>query len=368
MAKQMKRSSLFMSVKKMIEHSKKQVSITVNAELTSLYWNIGTRINQDILNNNRAEYGKQVVEKLAFQLTEQYGKGWGEKQLRQCMQFATAFPDEKILYALRIELTWTHIRSLIYMEDPLKQAFYIEMCRVENWSSRQLQDRIQSMLYERTGISKKPKETIKKDLDSLKKEQQVNPDLIFRDPYILDFLGLKDTYSEKDIEVSIITQLQHFITEIGSDFAFVGRQKRITIDRRDYYIDLLFFHRRLKCLVAIDLKIGVFEAGYKGQMELYLKYLEKHEKREGEQTPIGLILCTGKNKEHIELLQLDKSNIKIAEYLTALPPKQLLRKKLQQAVAVARQAHPPKKEINAKSAQPRSRPSKNGRKGSMGKK
>ena len=208
---------------------------------------------------------------------------------------------------------------------------------MEKWSSRQLQDRIQSMLYERTAISKKPEQTIKNDLELLKTEQKLSPELVFRDPYFLDFLGLADTYSERDLETSILAELQHFIIEMGSDFAFMARQKRIIIDNRDYYIDLLFYHRRLKCLVAIDLKIGEFEAAYKGQMELYLRYLEKYEQVEGENTPIGLILCTGKNEEHIELLRLNKSNIRVADYLTILPPKKLLQEKLHKAVEIAQQ-------------------------------
>lgn len=228
----------------------------------------------------------------------------------------------------------THI---IYIEDPLKREFYIEMCKLEKWSVRVFQERIQSMLYERTAISKKPEDTILNDLASLKKKQQISPDLVFRDPYFLDFLGLADTYSEKDLETSIIVELQRFIIEMGSDFAFMARQKRITIDNRDYYIDLLFYHRRLKCLVAIDLKIGEFEAGFKGQMELYLRFLEKHEMVVGENTPIGLILCTGKNEEHIELLQLDKSNIRVADYLTALPSQKLLKEKLHNALEIAQQ-------------------------------
>lgn len=193
------------------------------------------------------------------------------------------------------------------------------------------------MLYERTAISRKPEETIKHDLELLRTEKKVNPDLVFRDPYLLDFLGLSDSYSEKDLESAILVELQKFIIEIGSDFAFMARQKRIIIDNKDFYIDLLFYHRRLKCLVAIDLKIGDFEAGYKGQMELYLRYLEKYEMVEGENTPIGLILCTGKNKEHIELLQLDESNIRVAEYYTVLPDMKLLEAKLHQAILLAKQ-------------------------------
>lgn len=330
-------TEVFTDIALLIEQSRQNVATTVNAEITLLYWNIGGRINKEILKNTRAEYGKQVIANLSNDLIHQYGKGWGEKQLRQCMQLAMVFPDEQIVYALRIQLSWTHIRSLIYMENPVKRDFYIEMCKLERWSSRQLQERIQSMLFERTAISKKPEQTIQNDLELLKKQKKVSPDMVFRDPYFLDFLGLSDAYSEKDLETSIIVELQRFISEMGSDFAFMARQKRISIDDRDYYIDLVFFHRRLKCLVAIDLKIGEFEAGFKGQMELYLRYLEKHEQLEGENTPIGLILCTGKSEEHVELLQLDKSNIRVADYLTVLPSPKLLREKLHKAVEIARQ-------------------------------
>lgn len=193
------------------------------------------------------------------------------------------------------------------------------------------------MLYERTAISKKPEETISNDLNLLRDQQKLNPDLVFRDPYFLDFLGLKDAYSEKDLETSIIVELQKFIIELGSDFAFMARQKRITIDNSDYFIDLLFYHRRLRCLVAIDLKMGAFEAGFKGQMELYLRFLEKYEKADGENAPIGLILCSGKNKEHVELMQLGESNIRVADYLTALPSQEILQEKLHKAVEIARQ-------------------------------
>ena len=223
------------------------------------------------------------------------------------------------------------------MDDPLKREFYIEICRLEKWSVRTFRERIKSMLYERTAISKKPEETIKNDLQLLRDTQQITPDVVFRDPYFLDFLGLKDSYSEKDLETAILAELQRFIIELGHDFAFLARQKRIIIDNRDYRIDLLFYHRRLKGLVAIDLKIGEFDAAYKGEMELYLSYLKKHETIEGENPPIGLILCTGKNPEHIELMHLEQSNIKVAEYLTILPPKALLIEKLRRAVEIARQ-------------------------------
>jgi predicted nuclease of restriction endonuclease-like (RecB) superfamily len=192
------------------------------------------------------------------------------------------------------------------------------------------------MLFERTAISKKPEEIIQNELTILATNHTLSDNLVFRDPYLLEFLGLHDTYSEKDLESSILVELQKFIVELGSDFAFMARQKRITIDHEDYYLDLLFYHRRLKCLVAVELKLGKFEATHKGQMELYLKWLEKHELIDGENPPIGLILCASKNQEHIELLQLENSNIKVAEYLVQLPDMKLLEKKLNQAISRAK--------------------------------
>ena len=329
--------ALLTQVSQLIHAARQRVALAVNAELTQLYWHIGRSISAELLQGQRAEYGKQVVAELARQLTADFGKGWSEQQLRHCMRLAEIFTDEEILSTVRRELTWSHLKALIYIDDPLKRDFYLEICRVERWSVRQLQERINSMLFERTAISKKPETTIRQDLTLLRDQDQLSPDLTFRDPYVLDFLGLSDSYSEKDLESAILAELQRFIIELGSDFAFMARQKRITIDQRDYYIDLLFYHRRLRRLVAIDLKIGEFEATYKGQMELYLRYLEKHEQMEGEATPIGLILCTGKNEEHVELLQLPQSNIRVADYLTLLPPRETLQAKLHQSIAIARQ-------------------------------
>lgn len=331
------KNNLVEEVKQLIADARQQVAISVNAEISALYWRVGQRIKTEILDNKRAEYGKSVIKNLSEVLTAEYGSGWGEKQLQHSLYAVETFPDLQIVSTLWRQLSWSHLKIIMYLDDPLKRDFYIEMCKLERWSVRILQERVKSMLYERTAISKKPEQTIQNDLDLLKNEQKLTPDLVFRDPYFLDFLGLNDTYSEKDLETAIIVELQRFITELGSDFAFMARQKRITIDNRDYYIDLLFYHRRLKRLVAIDLKIGEFEAGYKGQMELYLRYLEKYEQVEGENTPIGLILCAGKNEEHVELMQLDKSNIRVADYLTALPPQKLLQAKLHKAIEIARQ-------------------------------
>jgi len=330
-----KMDSLSEEIKSLIAQSRQNLAVKVNSTISMLYWQIGKRINEEILNEKRAEYGKQIVASLSRQLTMEYGEGWGVRHLHFCIRFSELFPDPKIVNTLCTHLSWSHFRLVFSIDDGIKRAFYIELCRIEKWSVRMFKERINSMLYERTAISKQPQETIKNDLELLKNGQKMSPELVFRDPYFLDFLGLKGSYSEKDLESAILAELQKFITEIGSDFAFLARQKRIIIDNRDYYIDLLFYHRRLKSLVVIDLKIGEFDAAFKGEMELYLGYLEKYEMREGENPPIGLILCTGKNPEHIELLQLHKSNIKVADYFTILPSKQVLLAQLHKAIAVA---------------------------------
>jgi predicted nuclease of restriction endonuclease-like (RecB) superfamily len=192
------------------------------------------------------------------------------------------------------------------------------------------------MLYERTAISRKPVQLAKQELKQLRDEDRITPDLIFRDPYLLDFLGLKDTYSEKDLEAAILRELERFLVELGTYFAFVARQKRITIDHQDYYIDLLFYHRGLRRLVAIDLKLGKFQAADKGQMELYLRWLAKHEQQPHEESPLGLILCAEKSNEHVELLELEKTGIRVAEYLTELPSQKVLQRRLHDAVRRAR--------------------------------
>jgi predicted nuclease of restriction endonuclease-like (RecB) superfamily len=328
--------NLFSDIKSLIDSSRSKVASLVNTEMTMLYWQIGKRINADILQHKRADYGKQIIVGLSKYLGKEYGSGWSEKQLRHCIRFSEVFPDIQILSTLWRELSWSHLKSIMYIDDELKRWFYIEMCKMDKWSVRTLENRIDSMLYERTAISSKGEETILQDIEALQQEAKLSPDLVFRDPYFLDFLGLHGKYSERDLETAILVELQDFIIELGADFAFLARQKRITIDHDDYYIDLLFYHRRLRCLVAIELKIGKFTAADKGQVELYLRWLEKYEKLEGENSPIGLILCTDKNEEHVELLQLDKSNIRVADYLTELPEKKLLQFKLHQSVERAR--------------------------------
>ncbi len=325
-----KQKTLFGEIRRLIEDSKRDIAQTVNASLTSLYWNIGKIISKNILLNKRAEYGKRVIQKLSNELTEEYGRGWSVKQLQHCLHFVEIFPQEAIVSTLWREFSWSHFKEIIYLKTDLQRDFYIQMCRVERWSVRQLHKKIESLLFERTAISKKPEQLAKLELQKLKSEEMLSVDLVFKDHYVLDFLDLKDTYLEKDLEDAILLKIERFILELGIGFTFVARQKRMIIDNRDFYLDLLFFHRRLKRLIAIELKIGKFKASYKGQMELYLRWLQKYETEKGEELPIGLILCSEGNSEQIELLQLGKANIKVAEYITKTLPKKLLAKKLRQ--------------------------------------
>ena len=331
-------NTLFEDVCGIINAARNRVAVYVNSEVCLTKWYVGKRIKEDVLYNQRAEYGKRIVKKLATRLTEIYGSGWSDRSLLHCIRVAYTFTEDEIVYAVRTQFSWTHIRSLMFIEDPLKRQFYMEMCRVEHWDTRTLDAKIDSQLYERTAISRKPEEQIKQELSELKDTNILNPDLVFRSSYFLDMLGLSDIFSEKDLESAIVSQMQDFICEMGTDFAFLGRQKRITVDAVDYYIDLLFYHRSLRRLVAIDLKLGKFKPEYEGQMRLYLRYLDKNDRKDGEESPIGLILCSEGNTEHIEYLMLDENSpIKVAQYYTQLPDKQLLAEKLQRAIALAKE-------------------------------
>ena len=300
LAKKSDHIPLLTDIQHLINQARQKVASVVNAELTMLYWKVGYRINIEVLKDERAEYGQSIVEDLARSLTIEYGRSFEEKNLRRMIQFAELFPDEKIVAALRRQLSWTHFKSLIPLKDPLKRDFYAEMCRIERWTTRTLEKQIKSMLFERTALSKKPEELIRHEIDALR-------------------------------------EIECFLLELGTGFSFIARQKRIQIDHRDYYIDLLFYNRRLRRICALDLKLGEFDAAYKGQMELYLRWLAKYEQEPGENPPLGIILCTGKTHEQIELLELDKSGIHVAEYITTLPSKAELQKKLHQSIEFARQ-------------------------------
>ena len=327
-------NSLFEQIKNLIEQTKNNVAIAVNSSLTMMYWHIGKLINDEILQNKRAEYGKEIVATVSQQLIKQYGKGYSYSALTRMMKFAKNI-DEKNIATLSQQLSWSHFKELIVLEDTLKIEFYTQMSIAQNWGVRTLRERIDSMLYERTALSKQPDELIKYELDNLKQEE-FSKNMILKDPYFLDFLDINDRYLEKDLEDAILRSIEQFIFELGVGFSFIERQKRIIIDGEDFKIDLLFYNRKLKRLVAIDLKIGRFKAEYKGQMELYLKWLSKYEKEEGENEPLGIILCADKKEEQIELLELEKSGIHVAQYLTVLPPKEILEAKLHQAIESAK--------------------------------
>lgn len=329
--------TLMQDLRQIVDQARIHVAATANYELTMMYWHIGERINREVLDNQRAEYGKQIVSQVATQLQSEFGKkGFETRNIRRMMQFASSFPQESIVSQLASQLTWSHFIEVLPIKDSLAREFYITFAASERWGRNQLRKEIDGMLYERTAISGKPDEFIKKELSTLRKDNVMSPDLVFKSPYFLEFTGLKGMYSEKSLEDCLVAHLEQFIIELGNGFSFVARQKRIIIDGEDFYLDLLFYHRRLHRLIAIDLKKGRFKAQYKGQMELYLRWLEENEMEPGEESPLGLLLCTEGSEEQIELLQLDKAGIKVAQYLTELPPRNVLMHQIQKSLEIAK--------------------------------
>lgn len=318
-------------IRLLIETARQGAAAAVNCELTMLYWRIGRRIHTQVLEGRRAEYGEEVVLGLAEELVKEYGNSFSVKNLRRMVQFAVTFHEELNVVSLIRHLSWTHFVALIPLKDPLQRDFYAQMASAERWSVRTLRERIGSMLYERTALSQKPGETIAQELATLRDAHRMSPSLVMRDPYILDFLGLRDTWQEGDLEAAIIREIESFLLELGAGFSFVARQKRIQVGDDDFHLDLLFYNRKLRRLVAVELKVGEFKASYKGQMELYLRWLDKHEREPQEASPLGIILCAGKKREQVELLELDKSGIHVAEYVTTLPSRAVLVERLQQA-------------------------------------
>lgn len=320
----------------MIRTARGQVAQGVNARLTLLHWEIGSRIRREVLREQRADYGAQVIDALSVRLRAEFGRGFGPRNLASMVRFAEVFPDQEILQSLIAKLGWTHFLHIIALDDPLKREFYAAMCRAEQWSTRTLAHKIQSMLYERTALSANPEELVRRELSLLREGGPVTPALVLQDPYILDFLGLADTYSERDLEAALLRDIERFLLELGTGFAFVERQKRITVDGDDYYVDLLFFHRKLRRLVVIELKLGAFRPADKGQVELYLRWLDRHERQPGEDAPIAIILCADRKQETVEYLDLERSGIHVAQYLTALPSREVLRQRFQLALATTR--------------------------------
>jgi predicted nuclease of restriction endonuclease-like (RecB) superfamily len=327
--------ALYESIKLLIERSRMQVVAQVNQTLVLTYWQVGKTIKTTLVTEDRAEYGSGIVDRLAKKLSQDYGNGFGRGNLFRMMRFYELFPNEQIVLTVSAQLSWSHFVELIRVEDELKREFYVTMCANERWSVRRLRECMNGMLFERTAIAKQPDAVIRQELEQLAKNQPMEPTLFIKDPYFLDFLDLKDNFSEKDLENAILYELERFLLELGGGFTFVGRQKRIQVGGRDYYIDLLFFHRKLRRLVLIELKLGEFLAEHKGQVELYLKWLSKYEKEVGEEEPIALILCSGKEAELVELMDLERDNIHVAEYWLQLPPKEVLQAKLRLAIAQA---------------------------------
>lgn len=325
---------LFNEIKQLIQNSVQQAAIYLNQATNNLYWSIGHYILEELKHEVYSNYGKQTLATLSQQLTQTFGKGYNYSALTRMIKVADKYPQE-MFATLSQTLSWSHFIELITIKDTTKRLFYQQMCSLEQWSVRTLRNKQDEMLYERTAIAKQPETVIINSLEKVK--QNLSPDLVFKNSYILDFLGLNSYYSEKELENAIILQLEQFILELGQGFAFLERQKRISIDGTDYYLDLLFYHRKLNRLIAIDLKLGKFKPAYKAQMELYLRYLQKHEQQTHEQAPIGLLLCSEGNTEHIELLLLGEENIRVAQYLTKLPDKKWFTNKLQKAIQLAKE-------------------------------
>ena len=247
--------SLIKDLRQIIEQARGHVAATANYELTMMYWHIGERINHEVLGNQRAEYGKQIVASVSRQLQQEYNiKGFDEKNIRRMMQFTSLFPDSQIVATVSRQLSWSHFVEVLPLKDDLQREFYLTLAASEKWSVRKLRKEIDGMLFERTAISGKPDEFIKKELSTLRDDNVMSPDLVFKSPYFLEFTGLKGMYSERDLEESLLAHLEQFIIELGNGFSFVARQKRMIIDGEDFYLDLLFYHRRLHRLIAIDLK------------------------------------------------------------------------------------------------------------------
>ncbi len=329
--------NIYEDISGLIQQKKNNVKNVVNDAMISLYWGIGKRLSEELTGEHKPEYGKHIVEEISQRLAQQYGTGFDKTSISRMIKFYEEFPEYEKVATLSQQLTWSHFVELLPIQDDLKRNFYAAMCKNENWSVRVLRERKKSMLYERTAISRLPEETIKNEIEELRDEKKMSLDMFYRDPYMLDFLGLKDTYSEKDLENTILSELEKFILEMGSDFAFLARQKHFVLDGKDYYMDLLFYHRSLRRLVLIELKLGEFEPQDKGQVELYLRWLEKYEKAEGEESPVALILCAEKSQETIELLELNNGSIHVGQYLTKMPPKELLEQKLTMAIANAKE-------------------------------
>jgi len=326
----------------LIEQARQQVAVAANSALTLLYWRVGERIRRELLVDGRAAYGEGILPTLSAKLEPDYGKGFSERNLARMIKLAAAFPAQEVIVLLAQDVSWSHFIEILPLKQPLEREYYAELCRIERWSVRTLRERIGSQLYLRTAIAKKPESVIAAELAHLRAGGQMTPDMVFRDPYMLDFLGLPEGYSERDLESAILREMERFLLELGSGFSFVARQKRISVGADDFYLDLLFYHRHLRRLVAVELKLEKFQPAHKGQMELYLRWLDKYDRAAGEESPLGLILCASADAEQVELMDLmdlDSAQIRVAQYQRQLPDAGLLQAQLHRAVQLARERH-----------------------------
>ncbi len=329
-------AGLLADLRGLIAAAHRRVATVANATHTMLCWHVGRRLLKENLLEGRAAYGKQILVTVSRELTHEYGKGFSYAEVARMIQFSQVFSDEAIVATLSQQLSWSHFHALLPIKDPLARDFYAEMCRIDRWDVRTLRKKIGGMLFQRTALSKNTQAVISSEIASLR-DGRVTPDTVFRDPYLLDFLGLKGAYSERDLETAILREIEGVLLELGSGFAFVARQKRMSVGKDDFHLDLLFFHRHLRRLIAVELKLESFQPAHAGQMEFYLRWLDKHERAPGEEAPLGLILCASADAEQVELLELDAKSIRVSEYLTELPPLKLLQARLHQAIEHARE-------------------------------
>ncbi len=318
--------ALLNEISEMIEQGRRTIAAQVNNTVILTFWRVGKRVNEVVLQNKRAEYGKQIVSTLSTQLKVKYGRSFELRNLRRMMQFADEFPDAEIVSTLSTQLSWSHFIELLPLKTSEARLYYAKDAAERHLGVHQLRQMISRKSFER------------KEIANTQISDPMNLPLdTFKDPYLFDYMGLNDDYLEADLEAAVLRELEKFILEFGKGFAFVARQKRVIIDGIDFHLDLLFYNRNLKRLVAVELKQGRFQAEFKGQMELYLKWLNRYERQEGENEPIGLILCSEGNREQIELLEMDKSGIMVAQYWTALPPKAEFEQKIHSLLVETRE-------------------------------
>ncbi len=329
-------AALLSDLRALIQGARQRIATVANATHTLLCWHLGQRLLKENLVGGRAAYGQQILRHVSHKLTEEFGQGFSYSAITRMVRFAEWIKDQAIVATLSQQLSWSHFLALLPLNDPLARDFYAEMCRIERWDVRTLRRKVGGMLFQRTALSRKPKNVIAAEIGKLR-DGEMSADTVFRDPYFLDLLGLKGSYSESDLESAILREIEGVLLELGAGFSFVARQKRMSVGKDDFHLDLLFFHRHLRRLIAVELKLEAFQPAHVGQMELYLRWLDKHERAPGEKSPIGLILCASADAEQVELLQLDAKSIRVSEYLTELPPLPLLRKRLHQAIEQARE-------------------------------